>query len=696
MKYLYASFILAILLTSCSRKEYMTKTPDSKVAPIAYRPTMGSPSFQSVISSAYRPANTTANPRQYYDNAYLQLKQMLDGQYPASFKDAVYATENAWYEGKLSYTKYSNHIKALAAICRAWKQTNKLNGYKENDSLQVALSGAIYKMMTDTIKDITGKVVTVPYHYDFNDPFGSEDWTNRFVNKLMETHGGNCHSLPFLYKILAEEMDIPAYLSFLPEHIYIKQYSKQYNWYNTELTSKSFPVDAWLMTTGCVSTNSIVSRIYMDTLGLNQSIAVCVNDLAKGYEKQFGNDNLQFILNCCELGLKYYPNYTELLLLKAETLKKLNQKETDKAVAQNINSTMEQTYAQLVTLDYREIPDVMYDRWNKSLVNGGNLIEDPTKEDSTIAPPNPFASLGMKTHPMLTLSHGEYIEVFEDDTLRRLGSVIFNTVTNKIAYVILNDDKKYGAELKRPKETSRFLSVDPLARQYPFYTPYQFSGNNPIACTDIDGKEPDKTLSPAEKKIVPLNDQTGQDPSAKNSTYKNPSYGTVIPTAPASTPAQGTPAPTQTALTPPPSTNQLHYKEDNSNGVQGEGEKKVFGTPGGLPMSIDVTVAQSTGENGPKITFDGKDVKWSFDIGNTTFSFPKNDFGMQVSIPGKNSTKTSFGFTVNSGLLYSTAVQSNNLTITTTLNMKMPLPPASAAPEGLGSPILQPEIVPVW
>jgi len=36
----------------------------------------------------------------------------------------------------------------------------------------------------------------------------------------------------------------------------------------------------------------------------------------------------------------------------------------------------------------------------------------------------------------------------------------------------------------------RFLSVDPLSDDYPFYTPYQFSGNNPIRYIDLDGLEP--------------------------------------------------------------------------------------------------------------------------------------------------------------------------------------------------------------
>ncbi|MFW5983399.1 MAG: RHS repeat-associated core domain-containing protein, partial [bacterium] len=36
---------------------------------------------------------------------------------------------------------------------------------------------------------------------------------------------------------------------------------------------------------------------------------------------------------------------------------------------------------------------------------------------------------------------------------------------------------------------ARFLSVDPLTSNYPHYTPYQFAGNKPIWCIDIDGLE---------------------------------------------------------------------------------------------------------------------------------------------------------------------------------------------------------------
>jgi RHS repeat-associated protein len=36
----------------------------------------------------------------------------------------------------------------------------------------------------------------------------------------------------------------------------------------------------------------------------------------------------------------------------------------------------------------------------------------------------------------------------------------------------------------------RFFATDPIARNYPWYTPYQFSGNTPIMSTELDGLEP--------------------------------------------------------------------------------------------------------------------------------------------------------------------------------------------------------------
>lgn len=48
----------------------------------------------------------------------------------------------------------------------------------------------------------------------------------------------------------------------------------------------------------------------------------------------------------------------------------------------------------------------------------------------------------------------------------------------------------YGMRYYSPW-TCRFINVDPIALDYPFYTPYQYAGNEPIANMDLDGLEPE-------------------------------------------------------------------------------------------------------------------------------------------------------------------------------------------------------------
>ena len=47
----------------------------------------------------------------------------------------------------------------------------------------------------------------------------------------------------------------------------------------------------------------------------------------------------------------------------------------------------------------------------------------------------------------------------------------------------------YGMRVYDPR-IARFLSIDPLASKYPWYTPYQYAGNMPVWMTDLDGAEP--------------------------------------------------------------------------------------------------------------------------------------------------------------------------------------------------------------
>jgi len=50
------------------------------------------------------------------------------------------------------------------------------------------------------------------------------------------------------------------------------------------------------------------------------------------------------------------------------------------------------------------------------------------------------------------------------------------------------NQQDYGMRIYDPR-LGRFLSVDPICKDYPGLTPYQFSGNDPISAIDMDGLE---------------------------------------------------------------------------------------------------------------------------------------------------------------------------------------------------------------
>ena len=56
------------------------------------------------------------------------------------------------------------------------------------------------------------------------------------------------------------------------------------------------------------------------------------------------------------------------------------------------------------------------------------------------------------------------------------------------------NQQDYGMRIYDPR-VGRFLSTDPLSKEYPWYTPYKFAGNTPIQAIDRDGLEPASVVS---------------------------------------------------------------------------------------------------------------------------------------------------------------------------------------------------------
>ncbi len=303
-----------------------------------------------------------------YYNSYSEIESMLSGKDSLDFKKAVFLTENAYCENQLNERDFNDFIWLYASICRGIMQSGNII-YPEKDSLKAAAQCAVFVFMTDSIPVNTnnGVVIHTHFQYHFDDFAGQKDWSNMFVFTLMQTKMGNCHSLPYLYKMIMDELGQPAYLSLAPNHIYIKAQNKRVGWYNIELTCGDFPTDAWLMASGYIHTDALRNGIYMDTLSQKQSVALCLVDLAQGYQARFGIQDGSFILKCCETALTHFPGYINAMLLKAETLTALyKQSDKDSEQGENLFAQMNELYTHIHQSGYRKMPQSMYLNWLKS------------------------------------------------------------------------------------------------------------------------------------------------------------------------------------------------------------------------------------------------------------------------------------------------------------------------------------------
>ena len=160
---------------------------------------------------------------------------MLEGKERLNLKQAVFLTENAFAGNTLPYADFERPIEQLLNLCRK-QQKNQIHS-SENSGGHLAL----YQVLCDTtiLLDAAGKKVgwSLPMQYDFEDYMGEEDWTKMFVSKLLQTKSGNCHSLPLLYKILADELQLEVFLSFAPNHSYIQHRDSKGTWFNLEMTN---------------------------------------------------------------------------------------------------------------------------------------------------------------------------------------------------------------------------------------------------------------------------------------------------------------------------------------------------------------------------------------------------------------------------------------------------------------------------
>lgn len=476
-----------------------------------------------LLSIKFANANSDST-KIYFQQSFTELKNMLEGKQPISFERAVFITENPFRNNQFDFNDFQNSIDAhtylieqianannkSASIDFSVKIDHKAQKFDINtlnftekekkDMYRKTLHNwAIYTYLNDTTY-LYG-VGNLPFTYQFNDPFGMNDWKNSQVSNLLfsSEKKGNCFALVSLFKILSDRLNSEAYICTAPQHIYIQHQDHKGDYYNVELATRTHPGDGSIQTLTYTFYDGIVSGISLRRLKEEkQNIALCLVNLGKSYEHKFKTKDDDYILQCAELALKYDSLNLNAMLLKEQVLEArvvqysskknitdINKLRTDANIASTFKK-LETQIVHLYELGYYQMPLYMQEMILSALKREDNkpiIVQDRT--------PDPFPSIknvASEDKRYSTLSGGLFEEVKVKKQFEQYGQFTLDTEKKKIVKLVDSTNFKF---LIDPVVFA--WSVDPLAHKYPSWSPYVAFADNPIIYVDKDGREVTKS-----------------------------------------------------------------------------------------------------------------------------------------------------------------------------------------------------------
>lgn len=277
-----------------------------------------------------------AGTKSYY-TAFNNLSKFNPEDY--SIADAVFIVENAYYNNDKNFqSTFQNGIQKAVKVIQ-----NQIKRKKIDESDNSSKNLAIFQYFADDTKQ-NGKMVHKAMKYDFEDYMGVKDYSKMFVSKLMKSNAGQCHSMPLLYLILAEQIGAEAFLVMSPNHSYIRYMDDAGEIQSLELTNGMFSANSFVLNSGYIKSEALQNKLYMQNLSKKEVLSQTFVDLASGYIHKFGYD--EFVGQVLNKALELNPNNINATLWKSnnnqirfqEACKRVGINYEDKQELQNIRN----------------------------------------------------------------------------------------------------------------------------------------------------------------------------------------------------------------------------------------------------------------------------------------------------------------------------------------------------------------------
>lgn len=463
----------------------------------------------SLLLSGCLLAQSNQNEKADFQNAKIEVENMLAGKTPLNYEKAVFITENVYNGKKYSYQDFKKELDIYSQAIADFYLINKTKSVsdftatltetaetKYNRYCQNLVNYSIYKFIADTMRLVYNDTVYshTPFNYSFSDPIATKDWSNAQVTNLLlnSNQTGNCYALVSMFKIFSERFNSEALINTAPHHVFISHEDYKGVTYNVELGARAFTGTGSIEVLTYTTDKALKSKIAMRRLDLQQSVALNLVYLAKSYQHKFNVTNDKFILSCANTVLKYDSLNLNAMLLKAEVLEaelfekmKANQI-TDIVQAKKSTFTKTEFYNYekqiklLYDLGYLEMPTEM-----KNIILAG-YNKDPyiVVKDHT---PTAMSSTGAKhDKDYITLSGGLFDENPQPKAKEKYLNIIFDTKLRQVVSIAPKEEtyNKYDFD-----PVLFAWQIDPMAPKYPSITPYAAFSNNPIVFVDADGNE---------------------------------------------------------------------------------------------------------------------------------------------------------------------------------------------------------------
>ena len=145
-----------------------------------------------------------------------------------------------------------------------------------------------------------------PYLYNLEDDRNPKA---KLLSVYLATHKGNCVSMPILFVILGQKLDIPVTLTTAPSHFYVKFRGDNGNWYGVETTSGGgWAEDDWQRTQfPTLTPQAIANGIYMRPLTKKETAAAIAELLFDSYDSQHSKEAEEARVKLALLLLDHYP-----------------------------------------------------------------------------------------------------------------------------------------------------------------------------------------------------------------------------------------------------------------------------------------------------------------------------------------------------------------------------------------------------